>query len=215
TDFTKGILNMIFLTKKQKGIYDFLREYINENGYAPSIKEICDFFGTRSIATMHKQLITLENKGLIRRTPKMKRAIELVDTEEKSPDIEFVEVPVMGIITEGSPIETSRMIEYYRLPVQLCKERRVYMLEVKGDFYSNELIGDGDYVVIESKSKFDDNQIVLLNLDKKNVTIRKITRKKDKLFLHSPNPKIDEKTMDESEIRVLGVVIGVFRNYLK
>jgi len=206
---------MIFLTKKQKGIYDFLKEYIGEKGYAPSIKEICDHFGTRSIATMHKQLITLENKGLIRRTPKLKRAIELVESEERKTDLDFVEVPVMGVVTEGAPIETSRMIEYFRLPTQLCKERRVYMLEVKGQFYTGELIGDGDYVVIESKSKFNDGQIVLLTLDKKNVSMRRVSRKKDKLVLHSPCPSIKQKEVNESDARILGVVIGVFRNYLK
>jgi len=206
---------MIFLTKKQKGIYDYLKEYINDNGYAPSIKEICDYFGTKSIATMHKQLITLENKGLIRRTPKMKRAIELVESEEKAPDNDFIEVPVMGIVTEGAPIETSRMIEYFRLPTQICNERRVYMLEVKGDFYTGELIGDSDYVVIESTTKFDNDQIILISFDKKNVTMRRITKRNGKLILHPSNPEIEQKIVDESEIRILGVVVGVIRNYIK
>jgi repressor LexA len=206
---------VIFLTKKQKGIYDFLKEYIGEKGYAPSIKEICDYFGTTSIATMHKQLITLENKGLIRRTPKMKRAIELVESENKNPELDLMEVPVMGTVTEGAPIETSRMIEYFKLPVQLRKERRVYMLEVKGDFYSGELIGDGDYVVIESTSKFDEGQLLLLSFDKKNVTMRRVSKTKGKIIIHPSNPKMEQKKLDESEIRILGIVIGVIRNYLK
>ena len=145
----------------------------------------------------------------------MKRAIELVESEEKNTDTDFIEVPVMGLLTEGAPIETSRMIEYFRLPVQLCKERRVYMLEVKGDFFSNELIGDGDYVIIESTSKFDDNQIVLISIDKKNVTMRRTTKDKNNLVLHPPNPNTKEKTVEESDIRILGVVVGVFRNYIK
>ena len=70
---------MTLLTKKQKSIYDYLKEYIGKNGIAPSIKEICDHFGTTSVSTMHKQLMALEKKGYIRRIPKMGRAIELIE----------------------------------------------------------------------------------------------------------------------------------------
>ena len=101
---------MIYLTKKQKGIYDYLKSYIDKHGYAPCIQEICDHFGTLSLATVHKQLVTLENRGLIKRVPNMKRAIELVNKE--SSDMNPLDVPVMGIVTEGAPIETTSRIDY-------------------------------------------------------------------------------------------------------
>jgi repressor LexA len=138
-----------------------------------------------------------------------------VDSENQKPDLDFMEVPVMGAVTEGAPIEITKMIRYMRLPIELCREKRVYMLEIKGNFFTSELIGNGDYVVVESVSKFDDNQIVLISIDKKNVTLRRISREKNKLTLHPPSPEIKEKTVDESEIRILGVVIGVIRNYLE
>ena len=72
---------MIAITKKQKEVFDFLKVYINKNGYSPSIKEICDHFGTTSLSTMNKLLSTLDKKGLIKKTPRKKRSIELVDRE--------------------------------------------------------------------------------------------------------------------------------------
>jgi repressor LexA len=203
---------MTLLTKKQKGIFDYLQDYIGEKGYAPSIKEICDHFGTTSVSTMHKQLLSLEQKGWIKRIPKMSRAIELV--ERKSEETDVSEVPVMGSVSEGKPIESTKMIEYMRLPENLSKSRRVYMLEVVGDFFKDILIGNGDYVVIESKNEFKNDQIVLIRLDKKNITLRKVSKEGSKILIHPLNLYMKENIVDELEIKILGVVLGVIREYL-
>ncbi|MBU1628419.1 transcriptional repressor LexA [bacterium] len=203
---------MILLTKKQKGIFDYLEEYIGEKGYAPSIKEICDHFGTTSVSTMHKQLLALEQKGYIKRIPKMSRAIELI--EKKSEETVLTEIPVMGSLTEGKPIESTEMIEYLRLPEKFSKGRRVYLLKVVGNFFSEMLIGDGDYVVIESKTDFMDGQIALIRLDKRNITLRKVSMEGGKIKIHPLNLEREEKFVDEPEVIILGVVIGVIRDYL-
>ena len=204
---------MAYLTKKQKGIYDYLKEYIGDKGYAPSIQEICNHFGTTSLSTMHKQLVTLENKGFIKRTPNMKRAIEFIE-EEKS-DIDPFEVPVMGIVSEGNPIETSGMIEYMRLPDKVAKGRRVYMLKAKNDCFENEKFLKGDYVIIESTSNYKSGQIILTRLGKNNTTLRRITKKKDKITFHAPNPNSESIEAEESKIKILGVVIGIFRSFVE
>ena len=204
---------MILLTKKQKSIYDYLNEYIVDKGYAPSIKEICDHFGTTSVSTMHKQLIALEKKGYIKRIPKMSRAIEMVEKKLEEPD--FTEVPVMGTVTEGAPIESTKMIEYIKIPDKLSKGRRVYMLEVKGDFFQDLLIGSGDLVAIESKSEVDDGKIALIRLDKRNVTLRRISKKKGKIIIHPANHEMEEKVVEESGVKILGIVIGIIRDYLE
>jgi repressor LexA len=204
---------MTLLTKKQKSIFDYLQDYISEKGYAPSIKEICDHFGTTSVSTMHKQLLSLEQKGWIKRIPKMSRAIELV--ERKPEETDAFEVPVMGTVTEGKPIESINMIEYMRLPEKLSKGRRVYMLEVVGNFFKDLLIGNGDYIVIESKNEFKDGQIVLVRLDKKNITLRKVSKEGGKILIHPLNLYMDGKIVDGSEIKILGIVLGVIRDYLE
>jgi len=203
---------MAFLTKKQKGIYDYLKEYIGDKGYAPSIQEICEYFGTTSLSTMHKQLVTLENKGFIKRTPNMKRAIELI--KEESNEIDPLEIPVMGIVSENNPIETTKMIEYMRLPDRITHGRRVYMLEVKGKAYEGEKISSGDYVIIESTARFKSDQIALIRLDKNNTTLRRIWKDKGKIKLALKNPDIKTMVFDESEIKILGVVVGVFRCFV-
>jgi len=204
---------MTLLTKKQKDIFDYLREYIGDKGFAPSIKEICDHFGTTSVSTMHKQLMALEKKGYIRRIPKMQRAIELVD--RRADETEFTEVPVMGTVREGAPIESVNMIEYHRLPDKFSKGSRIYMLEVKGDFFEGMLIRNGDLVVIESKSELQNGeQLALVRLDKRNVTLRRVSKNQDKVIIHSLSSGFENHTLDMSSVKFLGIIIGIIRDYL-
>jgi repressor LexA len=201
---------MTFLTKKQKGIFDYLKEYITEKGYAPSIQEICDHFGTTSLSTMHKQLVTLENKGFIKRSPNMKRAIELSKNEEKNSS-DRIETPCMGTISEGNPIGTTGMIEYMNLPDRLVKGKRVFMLRVNGNDFECENIENKDYLVIESTTQYKNYNLVLLTLDPHNTTIRRITKERNIITLSFPDPKIKSIEFADQEIKILGVVIGVFR----
>jgi repressor LexA len=106
------------------------------------------------------------------------------------------------------------MIEYMKLPEKVTKGRRVYLLEVKGDFFQDEFITNGDYVVIESTNKFKDGQIALVRLSENNVTLRRVTREKGQMILHPLNSDTKPKTADENNVKILGVVIAVFRNYL-
>jgi repressor LexA len=201
---------MTYLTKKQKGIFDFLKEYITDKGYAPSIQELCDHFGTTSLSTMHKQLVTLENKGFIKRSPNMKRAIELAREDEKG-DQDRLETPCMGMLSEGNPVGTTGMIEYMKMPDKLVKGKRVFMLKVSGNAYESENIENRDYLIIESTTTYKNFNLVLLTLDPHNTTIRRITKERGKVTLALANPNVKPVVLDESEVKILGVVIGVFR----
>ncbi len=92
----------MYLTRRQKEILDFLNGYIEREGYAPTIEEIADHFGLRSLATVHKHLTNLQEKGLIRRAWNRSRALELVPTEVT---VQAVELPLLGRVAAGSPIE--------------------------------------------------------------------------------------------------------------
>ncbi|MBU1626665.1 transcriptional repressor LexA, partial [bacterium] len=170
--------------------------------------------GTTSLSTMHKQLVTLENKGFIKRHPNMKRAIELSKEEDMS-EQDRIEIPCMGLISEGNPIETPGSIEYMKLPDKMTKGRRVFMLKAKGKAYEGEKIINGDYLIIESTTTFKNFNLVLISNDPQNTTLRRITKEKGKINLYLANPAVKKEVLDESEVKIMGVVIGVFRSLVE
>ncbi len=144
---TRGTPN-VYLTKRQKEIYEYLKEHIQSMGYAPSIMEICAKFNLSSPATVHKHLSHIEEKGLIRREQNMSRAIELV---EETPAA-LPEFPLLGHIMAGKPIEVIEAREMMSLmPDPSGKD--IFVLKVKGQSMIDDHIQDGDYVIVERRDR--------------------------------------------------------------
>ena len=139
----------MYLTRRQKEILDFLTRYIERKGYAPTIEEIGDHFGLRSLATVHKHLTNLQKKGLIKRAWNRSRALELVPTEVT---VRAVELPLLGRVAAGSPIEAISASETIFVPEDMVGRRETYVLQVKGDSMIEEQIRDGDYVIVENRA---------------------------------------------------------------
>ena len=137
----------MYLTRRQKEILDFLNGFIEREGYAPTIEEIAEHFSLRSLATVHKHLTNLQEKGLIRRAWNRSRALELVPTDMK---VHAVELPLLGRVAAGSPIEAIEASETIFVPQNMVGRRETYVLQVKGDSMIDEQIRDGDYVIVIS-----------------------------------------------------------------
>src|SRR5438034_3169430 len=133
---------MLPLTKRQREILDYLNEFIQQHGYAPSLEEIGRRFGLSSLATVHKHLTNLQEKGLIKREWNRSRALELVPSQVK---IKAVELPLMGRVAAGTPIEAVQSTETIFVPEDMLGRRETYVLQVKGDSMIEEQIRDGDY----------------------------------------------------------------------
>ena len=101
------------LSAKQRQILEYMKAEVREKGYPPSVREICDAVGLKSTSTVHGHLSRLEKKGLIRRDPTKPRAIEILDSDFDAPQREFVNVPIVGNITAGTPILA---VEISRIP---------------------------------------------------------------------------------------------------
>src|SRR6195256_6193987 len=121
---------MLPLTKRQREILDYLNEFIQQHGYAPSLEEIGRRFGLSSLATVHKHLTNLQEKGLIKREWNRSRALELVPSQVK---IKAVELPLMGRVAAGTPIEAVQSTETIFVPEDMVGRRETYVLQVKGD----------------------------------------------------------------------------------
>jgi repressor LexA len=199
------------LTRRQKEIYDFVARHIERKGYAPTIEEIGAHFGLRSLATVHKHLTNLQEKGLLKRAWNRSRALELVRTEVK---VEAIELPLLGRVAAGTPIEAVSATETIYVPQDMVGRRRTYVLQVKGDSMIEEQIRDGDYVIVEDRESARDGEMVIALLGGENVTLKKLFRERGgKIRLQPANSRLQPFVVNAEDVRIQGVVIGVLRKY--
>ncbi|MCU0619374.1 MAG: transcriptional repressor LexA, partial [Gemmatimonadaceae bacterium] len=152
------------LTKRQREILSFLTSYTDENGYAPSFEEIAESFGFTSLATVHEHLSNLERKGYIRRGYNESRSIEILPSDATP---RAVELPLLGLVAAGLPIEAATSGETVTVPPELLrKSGNHYVLKVRGSSMIDEQIRDGDYVVVNERQTADNGEMVIALLDK-------------------------------------------------
>jgi repressor LexA len=199
------------LTRRQKEILDYLGRYIERRGYAPTIEEIGEHFGLSSLATVHKHLSNLQEKGLVKRAWNRSRALELVPTRV---EVHAVELPLLGRVAAGTPIEAVQSTETVFVPEDMVGRRDTYVLQVKGDSMIDEQIRDGDYVIVEDRQAARDGEMVIALLEGENVTLKKLFRERDgRVRLQPANATLHPIYVDPRALRIQGVVIGVLRRY--
>ena len=162
---------MLPLTKRQREILDYLNEFIQRHGYAPSLEEIGRRFSLSSLATVHKHLSNLQEKGFIKRAWNRSRSVELVSAPVGS---RAVELPLLGFVAAGAPIEAVANNETIAVPEILAGKRDSYVLRVKGDSMIDEQIRDGDFVIVEDRKAASDGEMVIALLN--GLEDRKSTR---------------------------------------
>jgi repressor LexA len=199
------------LTRRQKEILDFLARHIERKGYAPTIEEIGEHFGLSSLATVHKHLTNLQEKGLIKRAWNRSRALELVPT---TVTVRAVELPLLGRVAAGTPIEAIASSETIFVPENMVGRRDTYVLQVKGDSMIDEQIRDGDYVIVEDRKTARDGEMVIALVGGENVTLKKLFREGGgKVRLQPANARMKPLYVDQDDLKIQGVVIGVLRKY--
>jgi len=201
----------VHLTRRQKEILDYLGRYIERRGYAPTIEEIGEHFGLSSLATVHKHLSNLQEKGLVKRAWNRSRALELVPAKV---EVRAVELPLLGRVAAGTPIEAVQGTETIFVPEDLVGRRDTYVLQVKGDSMIDEQIRDGDYVIVEDRQAARDGEMVIALLEGESVTLKKLFRERDgRVRLQPANSALRPTYVDPRALRIQGVVIGVLRRY--
>jgi len=199
------------LTRRQKEILDYLTRHIERKGYAPTIEEIGEHFGLNSLATVHKHLTNLQEKGLIKRAWNRSRALELVPTQVA---VRAVELPLLGRVAAGAPIEAVESSETIYVPEDMVGRKDTYVLQVKGDSMIEEQIRDGDYVIVENRKPARDGEMVIALLGGENVTLKKLYREGGgRVRLQPANSRMKPLLVDQDDVVVQGVVIGVLRRY--
>jgi len=202
----------VILYKRQRQILDFINQYIQKNGFAPSLTEIASALGVSSLATVHEHLAAMAKKGVIKRFQGAVRGIEIVN-QEKARLTSGVELPVLGFIAAGSPIEpyTDPHASMAVPPGMLSGKKRSFVLQVKGNSMVEEGILDGDYVVIEQKETANNGDIVVAILENGFATLKRFFKEATRIRLEPANSQMSP--IFAKNVRIQGKVVGVVRRY--
>lgn len=200
------------LTKRQKEVLNFVKEFMVSHGYPPTVREIGDALGLSSPATTHSHLSQLEEKGYIRKNNNKNRAIELlVDNEFSTKNENIVDVPLLGKITAGNPIEAiEQPDEYFSLPAYLIpKQKEVFTLKVSGESMINAGIFDGDIVIVERTNTARNGEIVVAMTDENEVTLKTFYKENGYFRLQPENDTMEPFIFEN--VTILGKAIGLYR----
>ncbi len=208
-------MSPVTIYKKQKQILDFISQYIQINGYSPTLQEIADAMGLSSLATVHEHLQALERKNIIKRYEGAVRGIEVVDSSINA-SLSAVELPLIGYIAAGEPIEAieNDLSTVMVSPDMVSKSKRCFVLQVKGSSMIDEGIMDGDYVVLKQQDTAENGQIVVALIDEGFATLKKFFKEGGgKIRLQPANQEMDPIIVEANQVKIQGVVTGIVRRY--
>lgn len=200
------------LTKRQSDTLNFIKEYIVSHGYPPTVREIGSALNVSSPATTQVHLDRLAEKGYIRKSNTKNRAIELlVDNEYDNSNDNVVEVPLLGKITAGSPIEAiENPGEYFPLPSYLIpKDKEIFTLNVSGESMINAGILDGDIVIVERRNTARNGEIIVAMTDENEVTLKTFYKESNYIRLQPENDTMEPIILPN--VTILGKAIGLYR----
>jgi len=207
-------MSTIPLTRRQREILDFLREYTRSQGISPTLEEIAQHFGVNKV-TIFGHVSELERKGAIERAaPGISRGLRLVP--ETAPDEEHEDpaplgVDILGRIAAGAPIEAVEAPERLDLNALIPEGKDVYALRVNGDSMIDDSIRDGDLVLIERRETALNGETVVAILPGEEATLKRYYKEPDRIRLQPSNSRMDPIYVDD--IRIRGVLIGVVRQF--
>lgn len=205
----------VTLYNRQRQILDFISQYIQQNGYSPTLQEIAKALGVSSLATVHEHLETMERKGLIKRYDGAVRGIEIVakDVASRNSSTTAVELPVLGFIAAGQPIEpfTDPNATLGIPPSMISTKKRCFVLQVKGESMIEAGIYDKDYVVVEQCENAANGEVVVALLDNGFATLKRYFKEATRIRLEPANSTMSPIFV--TKVKIQGKVVGVIRRY--
>ena len=198
------------LTKRQKEVLDFVSDFIEREGYSPSMEEIANHFRFASLNAVFKHLKALQSRGHLRRDPNKARSIELSSSRRAGTRT----LSLLGYVAAGKPIEAVTVPEDIAVPEDLLRRASEhFVLKVQGDSMIDEHIEEGDYVIVEARKQAENGEMVVALVDEENVTLKRFYREGLQIRLQPANSRVAPMVLDESRVAIQGVVVGVMRKY--
>ena len=193
------------IDEKLDKVYKFTAEYIENNGFPPSVREICAECNIKSTATAFSYLERLKDRGLIRKTPDKKRSLAL-----KTGNFNYKSVPIIGTIRAGSPIFAVENLDgYCPIPADMNCGDNSFALKVVGNSMINAGIKENDTIIVRGQETADNGEIVVALVDD-SATVKRFYKRDGKIILHPENDDMEDMIFDN--VKILGVVKGLMRN---
>ena len=203
------------LTIKQKRLLDYIKSYYQDRELFPTFDEMKDNLSIKSKSGIYKLLSSLEDKGFIRKTPHKARAIELNDFRKNSIETNKTNLPFLGRIAAGNPIEAiTGSFEQISVPNYLINNKKEHFtLEVNGDSMIDEGIYDGDIVVITKTNLAETGDIVVALIDENEVTLKKFRSFKNSIALEPSNKNFKTRIFGKDRVTIQGKLVGLIRKF--
>ena len=199
------------LTKKQKMVFDFIVNYINENGYSPTQMEIKEHFGFKSLGSVQDYIRYLKSGGYLENDPNSVRG--LTPAQNENVQLEpTIEIPLHGKVAAGSPIEAMEGNEMISIPARLVGNGTHYALTVSGFSMIEDGILDGDTIIVKQKNTANNGETVVAVIDNE-ATVKRFYKKPSHIELHPANSTMKPIIVDTGEFEIKGVLVGLIRAY--
>lgn len=203
------------LYPREKQVLEFISQYVSRYGFAPTLREMCEALGLSSVATVHEHIDHLRQKGFIKKLDGAVRGLEIVkEAFHIGSNQGTVELPVLGYIAAGSPLEPYTDPNYYMTvaPTMVAADKPAYILQVKGDSMIDEGILDGDFVVIQHQTDAKNGDIVVALLPNGLATLKRIFFERDRIKLAPANSNM--APIFTTHVKIQGRCVGVIRKYV-
>jgi len=203
----------VTLYKRQRALLEYIGQYMGKHGYSPTLSELADAMGVSSVATIHEHLQNLEKKGVIKKWDGVIRGIEILDKSVIGNIGPSVDIPLLGFIAAGQPIEpcTDQNMTISISPSMISGKKRAFVLKVKGESMIEDGILDGDYVVIEQEVTANNGDIVVALLETGMATLKRFFKEENRIRLEPANAKMSP--IYATNVKIQGKVVGVIRKY--
>jgi len=198
--------------KRERDLLEFISQYLQKHGFAPTLAEICDGLGLRSPATAHEHIQNLIEKGILKKEEGARRGLEIVDQKVLGWVQTTVEVPLIGKIAAGTPIEAiSDHTAAVNVPPDIIGKKKCFALQVRGNSMVEAAILDGDFVICEETSEASNGDIVVALLNENFATLKRFYRESDHIRLEPANSSMNPIITKNATVQ--GKVVGVIRKY--
>ena len=204
------------LTKRQQEVLSYIGEYVEGKGFPPAMRDIAKHFNLVSAAGVHKHIKALVRKGYLAKEEYISRSLRVVRPKlpaQKSRELDVVELPLAGYVAAGRPIEAVEQGgEYVTVPAALLsRSTGNYVLKVRGDSMIEECIADGDYVIMEPRESAENGEMVVALINGQEATLKRIYREAGRVRLQPSNAAMDPIFISDQDVRVQGIVVGIWR----
>lgn len=202
------------LTKKQKEIKNFIQNFISSKGFSPSYREIMERFGFSSTATVHKYINILKRKNILVSEKNSSRSLAFAQEEEREISSNTIEIPFIGHLSEGLPIETFSKYKSIPIPPSMTpKPKNSYILRIRGDSMSEEMMCDGDLLIVEARQEAVIGEIIVAIVNESETLVKYYHPENEYVKLKYSSPIYQPIIVRKDSLFIQGVVVGLIRMY--